>query len=474
MVELGSLLEQCHDQFLLTRGATDLPRCFALHEHAGWTLAAHRTLRVRAIEGAAGRHVGWLLGEAIDERGEPVGTGVRLAGADAAEAAQRWCDEHGGRFAVVLVGGAKPRLYLDAAGSLATVFSGRRRAAGSTVTLLLAGEPGHPYFQLDTESYPSGRPNKYFPAGLTAATDVERVLPNHYLDLRRWEAARYRPVPPVEPVDTTDRRATDRLVEGIVELIGANLRGAVSVAGRAYLPLTAGRDSRVVAVAARRAGLLDTVTFVTLDRRKIPTDDALDVGVARAIAQRWRLSHQVLPVPRGGEGAGKLEYLLRIGFSGSHGKRRDFYEACRDGLDPGAAWVTGFGGEVGRARYWPPGHESTWTLTGRALTTLIRQPPEARTIQAMERWRHGMTERHPCTIVDLAYWEHRLGCWASPHLYGAAPFALNLMAFNHRRILESMLRLPVAHRREQQLCTQVCRRWWPGLLDYPMAHGPRG
>ena len=71
------------------------------------------------------------------------------------------------------------------------------------------------------------------------------------------------------------------------------------------------------------------------------------------------------------------------------------------------------------------------------------------------------------TILDLAYIEHRLGCWASPHLYGAAPFHMNLVPLCHRRIFDILLRLPPDYRRKQRLARDIISRAWPELMRWP-------
>jgi hypothetical protein len=86
---------------------------------------------------------------------------------------------------------------------------------------------------------------------------------------------------------------------------------------------------------------------------------------------------------------------------------------------------------------------------------------------AIGAWRDNLPDAPLSTFLDFAYLEHRLGCWAAPHLYGAAEFSINLTPFSHREIFDIMLRLPSRYRRSKALAEDIISAAWPELLSLP-------
>jgi hypothetical protein len=121
-------------------------------------------------------------------------------------------------------------------------------------------------------------------------------------------------------------------------------------------------------------------------------------------------------LPRGTE----LEYLHRIGFAGGAGKSRDFFWACKEHLDLTAAWLTGFAGEVGRAFYLRATDTETYKISPGELLSRMNLPPSGQMVEAMRTWLHQLPDLPLSTLLEFAYLEHRLGCWAAPHLRGCS------------------------------------------------------
>ena len=71
------------------------------------------------------------------------------------------------------------------------------------------------------------------------------------------------------------------------------------------------------------------------------------------------------------------------------------------------------------------------------------------------------------TVLDLLYLEQRVGCWATPQFYGHVTPMSYMVGFNHRRIIESFLRLPFEFRFARNLPDAVIRNRWSELLDLP-------
>lgn len=460
-------LHHFEGQFILGQSVARVPNDWRQASISGWTLATHPALPSCGLLVRDGTGVGWLVGHAIDGHGVLVSEERRLPFERAEDLAaanfEKHLDEFGGRYVCILLAPNIHRLYMDPGGTLGVVYAQGGKIAGSTNTLLewsLDGEicTREPYLGwLDS--------NQFYPAGLTADPDVERVLPNHFLDLDRWRTVRHRLRQPVE------RIGGSAVVEETVELIARRLASqveAVTNCSETYMGLTAGRDSRMVLAASKNA--LDRMTFITFAYPDL--GGARDVSVAQFFARRYGLRQKVIPVPMPADSV-KSEYLVRIGYAGHWGKARDFYAGCRAHLDTNQAFLTGFAAEVGRAFYWK---RINWRrdaptqkadVNARTLLEAMRLPLEARFEQAMERWLEGLAPMDTPALLDQAYLEQRLGCWAAPHMYGAACFAVNLTPFCHREIFDGMLRLPVEFRNEQQLVDGVLNVLWPELQRVP-------
>jgi hypothetical protein len=220
----------------------------------------------------------------------------------------------------------------------------------------------------------------------------------------------------------------------------------------------------VIASVVVACGLSDRATFVTFDYQNNRRNNRLDLHVSRLLAKRFGLNHQIVPVEPCDEEICR-DYQLRTGFCGGWGKAADFYQACMQRLDTTANWLTGFAGELGRAFYWK--REQSDCLASETLLDRIGLPKEPSFVEAVRDWLASVPARGVPGILDLAYLEFRVGCWASPHLYGAAPFPVNVMPFNHRRIFEVMLTMPIEYRRHARLADDLIAANCPDMLKFP-------
>jgi hypothetical protein len=444
---------QFHDQFILQRGGGAAPGGWSTRTLHGWTLSTHPNLPVTDLLGPDATPFGWLLGWAINPDG-------RLARGTTTPVGpfEPWLYGHGGRFAAVVVDGTRSRFYLDPAGSLAAVYSDAEPAVASTASVL---------HWADLEAYaermaaePTLEPNQFYPAGLTADPRVLRLLPNHYLDLDLLQPVRHWPAAPI-PRRSDDDPAIHNDLGRLAACMRSNIEG-ITAAHRAYVGLTAGRDSRMVLAAARSA--LDRIQFVTFmyeDEARRP-----DIHTARRIARASGLDHVGVPLVEPTEPQ-KQDYLRRVGWAGHWGKARDFDIACRRHLDLSRAWITGFGGEVGRAFYWRQEDEASRAPAPRQLIERLNLPRDERTLAAWTAWQDSVPHQDTFDLLDMAYIEQRLGCWAGPHMYGTAPFAANLSAFVHRDAFTAMMSLPLTFRRGQRMADALLEIAWPDLRRLP-------
>ena len=226
--------------------------------------------------------------------------------------------------------------------------------------------------------------------------------------------------------------------------------------------LTAGRDSRMILACSH--DFYQKITWFTFADSQEEAE--IDVYIARKISEQFAFNHQIVPIQTPSDEL-KREYLWRIGYSGHWGKARDFYDACSQHLERQSALLTGFAGEVGRAFYWHGVSSKTWQPNPQTLLSLMWLPESPAFCQAIENWLAGISVKDVYLLLDQLYLEQRVGCWASPHLYGVAPFRLVLTPFSHRQIIKAMLRLPIKYKRSQRLADDIINLMWPELKRFP-------
>ncbi len=413
-------------------------------------MAAHSSLPVSRFVDSRGLELGWALGDIFGPGIERPGEDIILP--DQSDVQPTWF----GRYLIVRVEGGKGRIYPDSCASLGAVFSKAHELAASTVTIgmMTAGAADGWDLGLDVLG-----PNNGWPCGLTASPAFRRLLPNHYCDLESWASARRGP-----PI-SADRLAVSRALSdasgALVDYVGQIVRRYSNV----YLPLTAGVDSRAIAAAVIAGGHAKSIECVTFSYEG--SSDTSDRDGAAAIAGRFGLSHRTIMAPHVDEKT-KRDYQLRTGFSGHWGKSRDFYAACLESLDMSAAWMPGFLGELGRGHRWkrdPPRLSRTIPIPDE-LDYWPRDRTDCRV--AVTDWLSGLPlALNRWAVFDLAELEIVTGCWACPHLYGAAPFRAQLLPWGHPAVIESAFALPDSYRRSGAFNKHIIAKLAPGLLQIP-------
>lgn len=444
-------------QFVVSLGASRGPLPWLSDRIGDWYLTRHPELPVMPLLGEGDHPVGWLMGHPISDAGTLLVDGARVrvpaAGLASAAAMEAFVYAFGGRFAVMLLG-RQPRFYLDPCGSLSAVYCAHQRIIASTPCLIpyddasrdrvgLALDIGIPY----TEGM--------YPLDMTPRYGVERILPNHYLDLRHWQTTRHWPKR-LAPVSSVDEAVGD-----IAALVKRNI-GAVIAATPTYLKLTAGWDSRMLLACARQwAHRLELFTAEIGDEGA-----ATDCDTARRIAKRFGLRHRVLRrEPARDEDL--EEWMFRIGYSTS--ERRGWRAVTMYKRLPGGhAVLAGNAGEVARAYYWNEEDTGTTVVTPERLVAHCACPLVEETLQRARAWLDSVPSANAHDILDLFMIEQDMGGWASVIQYAECDPGFAIFPLSHRAIVERMLGLPASYRRAGRLPRDIIALEWPALLEWPI------
>ena len=279
-----------------------------------------------------------------------------------------------------------------------------------------------------------------FPGNHTPIPGVRILTPNTLIDLKTHAVARFWPreAPPVLDLDTAQAR---------VEAYAAT---ALRKGPKFALGLTAGIDSRTVAVAAWKAGV-DVLTF-TYDRGPHTHED---IAVARLLAAALGLRHKTVLERK--PAARTRDRLKQATYYGHH---FGCVEPLAEALGRRAV-ASGNLLEIGRVFY------ARHRRHGRDLSTPAQMAghfydnsrPAARArfdAWGHERWMAAATEafaafdavtdfQFAARLIDpfdLFYWEHRMGAWQSMILLERDFYGEPYMPFNSRAIFTAMLGLP--------------------------------
>ena len=359
---------------------------------------------------------------------------------------------HGGRFLVILP--LAQRIYIDPSGLLSAVYCKHAQLVASTPNLI-------PYDEL-TEDRKGLVPSNaipfgtgMYPAGMTARVAIDRILPNHYLNLESFETVRHWPLPGVERVVDPD----DTISE-IANVIGQQFRAIVRN-GPASLRLTGGTDSRMMLACARDlVGEFDSVT-ADLNNGFSWTDCRTAKRVARSAGLRHRILEWVEP------DAHALElWLYRTG--GCAGAHQGWLgTSTYNQFDPDRAGILGTIGGLGRQGYWNHKDSPTSEVDSRRLLASCSCAATPETLQRTEEWKSGIVDADALRLLDLFLVEQRYGCRGGVWTYGETQPLYHAFPMNHRRVIDLMMRLPIELRRAGALQPEIVAREWPELLKYP-------
>jgi hypothetical protein len=446
-------------QFVVSAGRSQSPRGWISDQIDGWFLGRHP--RLPAIRLIAEEHgsVGWILGYPISDEGVLLAEGqdvrVPARAMATAEGLETFVYSFGGRFAVVVLDARFPRFYLDPCGSLSAVYCARQRLVASTPNLI----PRDDFTQDRVElARAIGIPHSdgMFPFTMTPRFGIERILPNHYLDLGEWRTIRHWPAEPL--AETPD------VAEAVAEIATIVKRqiAAVVATTPAYLPLTAGLDSRMLLACAR--GLAERLELFTRDIRD--TNSTIDCDTAQRIAKQFGLKHRVLPMVRATE-ADLDEWMFRISYSSSELRGWQCATMYKQ-LPGGHAVLGGQAGEVARGYYWRESDTQTTEILPERLIEICECPLEEEPLEKARAWLDTVPAVNALQILDLFFVEQDMGGWAGIVPYAECDPGFVIFPLCHRTVVQRMLTLPASYRRSGQMPRDIIAREWPELLRWPV------
>lgn len=440
-------------QFILSKDSDLIPDGWNRYEKGQWCLGTSE-LPVLDIENTAGKDIGWCIGYPVNHK-EPWTKKIVIDCQDSESinmiGVENFYIDTGGRYVLVLLTQKEEKFFLDPFGSLAAVFSTSEPIVASTPTLLGEKYSWDREIILSLNMPESGR---WFPSGLTPKKRVRRLLPNHYLDLNDWSVVRHWP-------GASSDLAVDQDIDKNVSIITSCLKNMIGTIAERYpiqMTLTAGKDTRILLACAR--DYLSNIHLFTQSR----DDETVDMHIASKLAEKLGLDHSFIPIRTATD-----DEMFRWLYLTGHAVGGVIWKIHKtmESFDPQRVVINGIFGEIGRARFWNKNDFLDMKISAVNLLKRDNLPYENRVLSEMDKWLSELSEYNTFGVLDLFTLEQKKGCWASPMFYANTFSRFAICPFNHRRIIQAMMKLPYEYRFRQQLPEDICLKLWPELLELP-------
>lgn len=264
--------------------------------------------------------------------------------------------------------------------------------------------------------------------------------------------------------------------ERAAALLVEALRGLADWPGRPnVVPVTGGRDSRLVLAAALRAGI---------EFRAVTggAPDSPDVVIGRALAAAAGVEHALLAAHPHGDAHSRWRDAARVlvrttGATATLADAAGFPLGPLDG--PLELWHTGQGGEIARGYYGAARGDPvallyrrfTGARPGRA--PLLSDAGARRVREQLGDWvaRQRDAGASGEDLPDLFYVHRRMATWAAPTHAAVEPVRDSTSPLWSVRLLGEMLGLPARRRAREELHLRVLEILAPELVDLPFEGG---
>jgi len=449
-------------QYYISKKSQDhVPEGYTHKKIEEWNLVVDSSFQLHPIYHGEDR-VGLVFGTWIDTRTENQDQDHQLD-TEATQSVRAGCEQAlndlAGRYVCLINTSEGVSLYLDPAGSLPAVYDVNREVVSASPAAMVNIDHRERFrpdlFEAVTWPLISEGENSWIPGTLTYYRDIARLLPNHYLDLQSWEQIRHWPGNDI----STHSVDPAVVVEKILSELQSFFDKLVSTYRQPAISLTAGKDSRLLLAAAKSKAVNHDISFFTFG-----TDDAnVDVHIARQLANATGVDWATLPIRRATE-IQQTEWLERTGHTVSSAIK--IIHPTLQHLDSDVQ-VGGLGGEIGRGYYWQDSRNPNTDIGPSELLLCFNKPELPELHETISEWCLGAEQFNTYTTLDLAYQEHRLGCWGGPQHLGLPPEKDYLRPLWHRPIIALMHRLPPKTRYRDELVNRVIEQAWPELGVYP-------
>lgn len=275
----------------------------------------------------------------------------------------------------------------------------------------------------------------WWPGDATQFRGVRALLPNHYLDLRAREAIRY----------SAERAIGDLALRDAAEIGAMYLSNLIQGAASRFqlaLPLTAGWDSRAILAACHAVSVEPhcyTLRFGAM------TERSQDIKIPKQILAKLSWIHHVIDCKD--QPSPEFVSVYKASADPAHDEACQLAYALLKEFPKERVTLSGHCSEIARCFY----KTRAAKITPEVLANLTGMDHTPFVLGHFDRWLEGARNAFQSSgvpILDLFYWEQRVGRWAAN---GQGQWDLvheRFSPFSCRPLLFSLLSTPEKYRRE--------------------------
>lgn len=416
------MLMHC-DHFLVSQPSHEAAARFQYSKKIGKYIVWHSNPSNTEITDSSGRHVGFVLGHAVsagdNKEDNLLELNVNNFG-DIASVIHAFQTQYVGSYLGFVLFANRLWMFGDPCASYPFVFDHETGRAASAASVLFDQTTYQNRIDDSLMAATNLARDDWLPSGLTAHGGVERILPNHALDVEAGKIIRT--WPRRSDLNCTATLSFDRMVK----LLQRVCAGFSQIGEKCFLPLTAGYDSRVVLALASRSA--STPIAYTI---KTPT--GFDEYIAAKLALQLGIQHEII-FPRVADRLSQVQWAKSCGNVVGGANMRLFPTISFAG--PSDVSLSGAGGEIGRSYYWSPADKESTPLSPNTLLQRMKLRPLPALIDKTKAWMSGLPTEYAFALPDIAYVEQRMGAWGGPQRYGNPYRPISLSPFNTRYYID--------------------------------------
>ena len=300
---------------------------------------------------------------------------------------------------------------------------------------------------------------RWYPGKITLYKDIYHLTPNHYLDLKSGEVIRYWPIKSLEHIS----------VEKAAEYSSKVLQGAFESAGQRNclaLTVTAGYDTRVLLAACKM--LKEKIHYLTHTHGSL-NENMPDIQIPRKLLERYGLNHHIAHHSDKVENDFQAFFKRNVtGAKDLHNNNAYAFYKYFENIGTEMLVAQGEGGGLGKRFYRLP---KLYGANEKTLATVVGMRGSRIAEQAIGEWMESANKgvARGIDILDLLYWEMRLGNWSTLAVSSYDIVFETLLPFNCRNLLECFISVEIQDRlttKNTHLC--LIKNMWPELLEFPL------
>ncbi|MGH1329981.1 MAG: hypothetical protein ACRBBK_03805 [Paracoccaceae bacterium] len=457
-------------QYVISRSAVDIPE-FTQQELGKCHVYTGPSAHVSTLCDADGNVFGIVIGIAVDPRGLIEGRwslpGIKLTDADFFDRFERYLLDVAGRYTMLIVAGEEERVYADPVGMNGVVYSTQTwRVAASPLLCLDAPGTLDPLFDHEVVESSGGKYSLFH----TRFAEVRRMNPNFYLDMDNLHETRFWPRD--ETFATPDLEGQVAAYDEIIATTKHNI-GAISEAFECALPITGGRDSRLmIAMAGDHAEKIDQIYS-----HKTNYATGRDAEVGKLICDELGLESEVHSFRdfKGTVRQNRLRWVREYqAAAGAPLNLPDEYRTgAIEGLKEGHVVLRGHQTDILRAVFMPYADKSHWKLFKWQIRKLLIVPGALFNADVYQRflpdyqaWMRTLPRGALNKSIDFMFLEIYYTCGLGS-VFPALNRNFYLSPYNSRRLIALSLSFDDQYRIEAKPVDDIVHRINPAVNAIP-------